>query len=275
MVAARWLLFLLSFAAFAQSSFQQGEFLRITGEGAAAELKGKTIRIFRQPDGSNLGLMPAAVLDKPGTYPLTIRDATGKVLRIEQVTITDAHYPRQNIAATKAMKELTPLPGEMEAVRALQTTASDKRFWVEPFIAPTGQCMNSRFGVTRYHNGKPTGAYHRGLDLRSPMGTPVKATAAGVVRISKMYRLHGGTIGIDHGQGVTSLYIHMSKLAVNEGAQVGQGDVVGYVGATGFATGPHLHWQVSVNGVPVNPDQWLGDAAPKACHEQPASNGMR
>jgi murein DD-endopeptidase MepM/ murein hydrolase activator NlpD len=265
MWAARWLLLLLPFAAAAQSSFKQGEFLRIEENGATAELNGKTVRIFHQANGSFLGLMPAAVLEKPGTYPLTIKDAAGKVLRVEQITITDARYPRQNIAATKAMKELTPLPGEMEAVRALQNTVSDKRFWAEPFIVPTGQCMNSRFGVTRYHNGKPTGAYHRGLDLRSPMGTPVRATAAGIVRISKMYRLHGGTIGIDHGQGVTSLYIHMSKLAVPEGTQVRQGDVVGYVGATGFATGPHLHWQISVNGVPVNPDEWLGDAAPEAC----------
>jgi murein DD-endopeptidase MepM/ murein hydrolase activator NlpD len=265
MQAARWLLFLLAVTVAAQSSFKQGEFLRVTENGATAELNGKTIRIFRQDDGSFLGLMPAAVLEKPGAYPLTMKDAAGKVLRVEQVTLVDAHYPKQNIATTKAMKELTPLPGEMEAVRALQNTVSDKRFWTEPFLVPTEQCRNSQFGVTRYHNGKPTGAYHRGLDLRSPMGTPVKATAGGVIRISKMYRLHGGTIGIDHGQGVTSLYIHMSKLALPEGTQVRQGDVVGYVGATGFATGPHLHWQVSVNGVSVNPAEWLGDAAPKGC----------
>lgn len=265
MCSARPLLFLLATVAVAQSSFKQGEFLRIVEPGATAELNGRTIRIFRQQDGGYLGLMPVTVLEKPGTYPLTIKDASGKPLRIEQVTIANAHYLKQNIAATKAMKQLTPLPGEMEAVRALQNTVSEKRFWAEPFVAPTAQCMNSQFGVTRYHNGKPTGGYHRGLDLRSPMGTPVKATAAGIVRISKMYRLHGGTIGIDHGQGVTSLYIHMSKLAVNEGAEVREGDVVGYTGATGFATGPHLHWQISVNGVPVNPDVWLGPAAPKAC----------
>src|SRR5258707_14654379 len=132
MWAVRWLLFLLPFAVVAQSSFKQGEFLRIEENGATAELNGKTVRIFRQGKGSFLGLMPAAVLEKPGTYPLTAKDAAGKVLRVEQITISDAHYPRQNIAATKAMKELTPLPGEMEAVRALQNTVSDKRFWAEP-----------------------------------------------------------------------------------------------------------------------------------------------
>ena len=264
-VARVTVLLSISFAAAAQITLKQGEVLRITDAGATAELKGKTVPIFRQEGGSYLGLMPATVLDRPGVYPLTIKDSAGNTIRNESVTIVDAHYPRQNIQATKAMKQLTPLPGEMEAVRGLQNTASPARQWTEPFLAPTPECMNSRFGVTRYHNGKATGSYHRGLDLRSPMGTPVKATAAGVVRISKMYRLHGGTIGIDHGQGVTSLYIHMSKLAVTEGTQVKAGDVVGFVGATGFATGPHLHWQISVNGVPVNPAQWLGDYAPKAC----------
>ena len=72
-----------------------------------------------------------------------------------------------------------------------------------------------------------------------------------------MFRLHGGTIGIDHGQGVVSTYLHMSKLALSEGTVVKKGDVVGYVGATGFATGPHLHWGLYVNGVPVNPSQWI------------------
>ncbi len=258
-------LFLAALTVYAQQSVKQGEFLRVTQPGATAELDGKSVPIFRQENGAYLGLMPIAVLDRAGTYPLTIKDPTGKIVHTEPVTIVDAHYPRQNIAATKAMKELTPLPGEMEAVRALQNTASPKRFWAGQFIVPTPQCRNSRFGVTRYHNGKPTGSYHRGLDLRSPMGTPVKATAPGIVRISQMYRLHGGTIGIDHGQGVTSLYLHMSKLAVGEGTQVRQGDIVGFVGATGFATGPHLHWQISVNGVPINPEQWLRSAAPKAC----------
>lgn len=231
--------------------------LRITSEGSTAQFNNKTIRLFSQPGEQNLGLMPVAVTQAPGLYTVTVRDNHGTRVKDIPIEVVDAHYPHQNIRAGKAITSLTPLPGEMEAVRALLNTVSEKRLWAEPFITPTPNCINSLFGVLRYHNGKPTGGFHRGLDLRSPMGTPVHAVTPGVVKISKMFRLHGGTIGIDHGQGVTSIYIHLSKLAVPVGAVVKAGDVVGFVGSTGFATGPHLHWQISVNGVPVNPSQWI------------------
>jgi murein DD-endopeptidase MepM/ murein hydrolase activator NlpD len=195
--------------------------------------------------------MPVVVDKPPGTYKLQVRSYSA------DVEVVDAHYPIQNIRATKSMKELKPLPGEMETIRALQQTVSDRRQWTEPFRSPTSDCMNSLFGVQRYHNGKPTGNFHRGVDLRSPLGRPVTAIAGGVVRISTMYRLHGGTIGIDHGQGVTSTYIHLSKLAAKEGDVVKQGEVVAYVGGTGFATGPHLHWGLYVHAVPVNPAQFI------------------
>jgi murein DD-endopeptidase MepM/ murein hydrolase activator NlpD len=244
-------------AAFAQTQVKQGEVLHITENGATAELEGKSIRLFAQGSGQMLGLMPIPVTQKLGKYAIVIKDAKGVKLRDLPIEVVDAHYPRQNIRASKAMKELTPLPGEMEAVRALNNTVSEKRMWTEPFLSPTPQCMNSLFGVMRYHNGVATGNFHRGVDLRSPMGTPIHATASGTVRIAKMFRLHGGTVGIDHGQGVISTYLHMSKLGVAEGTAVKAGDVIGYVGSTGFATGPHLHWGIYVNGLPVNPSQWV------------------
>ena len=247
----------LALLAPAQSQVKQGEVLRVLAAGATAQLLDKTIRLFPQQASPNLGLMPIAVTQAPGIYTVIVRDAHGAKVQDISVEVLDSHYPRQNIVASKAMKSLTPLPGEMEAVWALNNTVSEKRMWVEPFLTPTPECMNSLFGVMRYHNGKPTGNFHRGVDLRSPMGTPVHAISPGVVRISKMFRLHGGTIGIDHGQGVASTYLHMSKLAVPESTVVKAGDVVGYVGATGFATGPHLHWGLYVNGVAVNPSQWI------------------
>lgn len=122
---------------------------------------------------------------------------------------------------------------------------------------PVPGCLISPFGVQRHHNGKPTGNYHRGIDQRAGVGVRVRAPAAGLVRVSGMYRLHGGSIGLDHGHGVTSIHIHLSKLSVKVGDRVAAGDVIGLAGATGFATGPHLHWGLYVNGVPVNPLGWL------------------
>jgi murein DD-endopeptidase MepM/ murein hydrolase activator NlpD len=77
------------------------------------------------------------------------------------------------------------------------------------------------------------------------------------VKIARPLQLHGGTVGIDHGQGLQSMYMHMSKIAATEGATVQQGDVIGYVGSTGRSTAPHLHWSLYVYGVPVNPRQWV------------------
>lgn len=237
----------------------QGDTIRVVArQGERAKFLGREIRLFSQPDGSMLGLMPIPVDAAPGSHPLTIEDAHGKQIQTTSIAITDANFPKQNINVGKGTKALTPLPGEMEAVGALKTTVTDVRLWREPFISPTPDCMNSIFGVARYHNGKPTGTYHKGVDLRSPRRRPIEATTDGVVQIARMFRLHGGTVGLDHGQGLTSIYLHMSRIAVKEGQKVKKGDVIGYVGATGFATGPHLHWQLFANGLPVNPAQWVG-----------------
>ena len=147
----------------------------------------------------------------------------------------------------------------------LRNTVTNRRYWTEPFLVPTKQFVNSPYGVARYWDGKPTGASHLGLDLRSPAGTPIHATAAGTVRIASYFKLEGRTVGIDHGQGVTSFYLHMSRIVAREGTLVKRGDVIGYVGATGRATGPHLHWQIDVNGVSVNPIPWVGSIP--SCHQ--------
>ncbi|MFN0166331.1 MAG: M23 family metallopeptidase [Bryobacteraceae bacterium] len=245
----------------------QGSTLRVQVSGVerddwTAVFLDKTIRLFPDGDDSVLGLMPVPVLQKPGIYPLLVKDWHGTEVRSE-VHLLDAHFPQQDILASRRMKGLKPLPGEMEAVHDLQQTVSVKRFWPDRLLRPVPECVNSPFGVERLHNGKPTGNYHRGLDLRSPMGRPVKAAADGIVEIARMFRLHGGTVGIDHGQGVVTTYIHLSKVAVRRGRTVKAGQIVGYVGATGFTTGPHLHWSVYVNGLPVNPADWVQGL--KAC----------
>jgi murein DD-endopeptidase MepM/ murein hydrolase activator NlpD len=156
----------------------------------------------------------------------------------------------------------------METVAALRHTVSPVRYWSEPFEAPTPGCITSPFGVRRLHNGKPTGTYHGGLDQRGAEGTPIRAVAGGIVKIVRKFNVHGDIVGIDHGQGVTSFYLHMSKFAIAEGTQVKKGDLIGYIGTTGRSTAPHLHWALDVHGIPVNPLQWMKvdscDPAPPA-----------
>jgi murein DD-endopeptidase MepM/ murein hydrolase activator NlpD len=156
------------------------------------------------------------------------------------------------------MKALTPAPGEREKMRALAELVASVRYFEDRFTPPVEGCQNSPFGVQRLHNGKATGSYHRGADQRGAEGTPVRAPASGVVAVAEpKFQVNGGTVGLDHGQGLTSHYIHLSGVAVTEGERVKQGDVIGYVGSTGFATGPHLHWGTVVHGTPVDPNEFV------------------
>lgn len=224
---------------------------------ATAWLAGRQIPLFLESDGHVEGLMPIPVDLKPKDYPLKIQSSEGQTLFSGSIRVMDAHFSRQNIEVSKKVGGLTPEPGELETIGALKAEVIPEKHWERPFASPTSDCLNGFFGVLRYHNGVYIHDYHKGVDLRAPMGRPIHATASGIVRIARFYRLDGGTVGIDHGQGVSSIYIHMSKIDVKPGELVRQGQVIGNVGSTGFATGPHLHWGLYVNGLPVNPLQWL------------------
>lgn len=249
------------------ASVKQGEVLKVRVAGAgsllsrldAASMAGQKADFFKQQDGSLLALVPVSVFQKPGSYSLSLYDSSKGLLETRKITIQDGHYRTQNVTVSKSTAGLQPLPGELEAIQALKDTVSPVRFWSEPFMSPTVDCQNSPFGVKRLHNQVPTGDYHKGVDLRSPAGRPIHAISGGKVQIARMYRLHGGTVGLDHGQGIGSIYIHMSRLNVKPGEMVKKGDVIGYVGSTGFATGPHLHWGLYVSGLPVNPNQWIAN----------------
>ena len=103
---------------------------------------------------------------------------------------------------------------------------------------------------------------HMGLDLAAPIGTPIYAPAAGKVTLRENQTHYGNIVAIDHGYGVESQYGHMSKFAVKLGQTVRRGDLIGYVGSTGYSTGPHVHYEVHVNGRAVNPMQFVYDKAP-------------
>ena len=278
----RWLIVTLAVvAAWAQdfsvtpASLRQGETLRVRApkEIPGARLNGFTIPLFPQPDGTSFGLMPVKVDEKPGAYQLEFLDKAGAVAHTATVTVADAHYPKQNIVLSTALTELKPTPDEGPTVREFLKQATPVRFWSEPLRVPVTGCMTSLYGVARLHNGQPTGDHHMGIDQRAAMGAPIRAAAAGTVRLARQFGLRGGTVGIDHGQGLESMYLHMSKVAAVEGTQVQAGDVIGYAGSTGRSTAPHLHWSVYANGVPVNPLQWVRVASCGA--GQPSAAGGR
>ncbi len=261
----RWSMLFLAVSAWGQIfsvtplAVRQGETLKVETDKKAhvARMHGRTIPLFPQEDGRYLGLMPVPVLEKPGAYTLEFVDEKGAVLHAEPVTVTNAHYPQQNISIAPTIATLKPSPGEQETVGSFRKTVSPTRYWQEPLHAPEPGCLTSLFGVMRLHNGKPTGDFHAGVDQRGAAGTPIHPIAAGLVKIVKPYNLRGGTVAIDHGQGLESIYLHMSSFAAKEGDRVTPDSIIGYVGSTGRATGPHVHWTIYVNGEAVNPGQWM------------------
>ncbi|MCZ7575237.1 MAG: M23 family metallopeptidase [Ardenticatenaceae bacterium] len=111
-------------------------------------------------------------------------------------------------------------------------------------------------GRTVFNNGRGT-VYHEGVDYGAPAGTAIRAAAPGTALLAESLTVRGNTVFLDHGAGVLSGYFHMSQIDVKPGDTVQAGDIIGKVGATGLASGPHLHWEVRVNGRWVNPRPWL------------------
>lgn len=247
----------------APQNLQQGYVMRVEATGAdagkklTAEFLGKKVPFYSDGNGGLYALVPAAVMTSPGSVPLTVRDAAGTSVFTSSIEILDGHYLEQNIVTSSRMRSLRTSDEEMKRMAAFRAAIGPKKMWTEPLLRPTPECSNSPFGVKRRNDGKLTGAIHAGLDFRSPKGRAVKASDAGVVKVARMFPRQGGTVGLDHGQGLQTTYIHLSKIAAVEGKTVKRGQVIGYVGSTGFATGPHLHWSVHVHGVPVNPNQWV------------------
>ncbi len=252
-----------------------GETVRLRCEGAggiaSARLKDRTVKMFKQADGTSQALMPVAVLDIPGTYSVEFLSADGSSIDSAKLVILPTVFPTQNVNLAPQIEELKSSPEEIQTLAAFRGTVSNEKFWDDPFVTPVTGCMLSPFGVKRLHNGKPTGEFHGGVDQRAAAGSPIRAAAAGEVKIAKPFTVLGGTVAIDHGQGLETMYLHMSKIAVQPGAHVNKGDVIGYVGATGRANGPHLHWLIDVDAVPVNPRQWVTLAACGAAPKKPAT----
>ncbi|HET8966921.1 MAG TPA: M23 family metallopeptidase [Candidatus Acidoferrum sp.] len=240
-------------------SVKLGETLRIScrADYTKARLNNREAELFIQPDGTRLGLLPISVQDKPGTFDLNIFAVTDLSPQTLRVTIRKTVFPTQNVKLSPEIEALHSTPEEMALLKTFKETISTTRAWQDPLAPPVSGCMTSPFGVKRLHNGKPTGEYHGGVDQRTPAGEPIRAVAAGTLTFAQQFNVLGNAVGIDHGQGLESMYLHMSKLAVEPGAQVQRGDILGFAGSTGRSTGPHLHWVLYVNGMNVNPAQWM------------------
>jgi murein DD-endopeptidase MepM/ murein hydrolase activator NlpD len=150
---------------------------------------------------------------------------------------------------------------ELLRVTEIYATFSPEIRWEGLFDRPYIGRVSSQFGTRRAYDGTIQ-SYHAGIDLAGELGSEVLAPAPGKVVLAEMLQVRGGTVIIDHGAGVLSALHHLDSIEVEEGQMVAQGERVGRLGSTGLSTGPHLHWELRVGGVAVNPQEWTEQAFP-------------
>jgi hypothetical protein len=214
-------------------------------------------------DRSWWAIVGIALDTEPGEHALVV-SATSTTPQPSTVTLTvePYNYKSQHITL-KNRAMVSPPPQTLKRIKrelneqlAAYATFSDFAPSNLIFEAPVSGRLSSPFGLRRYFNGKPRHP-HSGLDFAAPTGTPVKSPADGrILMIGDLY-FNGLTVFIDHGQGVISMFCHLSGINHLPGDVVKRGDVVGVVGSTGRSTGPHLHWNVSLNGARVDPALFL------------------
>lgn len=177
-------------------------------------------------------------------------------------TVLPKNYPTQRLRIPDARMVQPPPEVEERIAQEQQRIAAMKRhFSPQPapetdFMQPAGGRLSSRFGVRRILNGEPRSP-HAGLDVAVGIGVPVLTAAAGSVLAVEDFYFTGGTVVIDHGQGVLTLYAHLSRIDVKPGQQLKKGETIGASGVSGRATGPHLHWVVILGGTSVDPELFL------------------
>lgn len=168
-----------------------------------------------------------------------------KAFPTRTLTVDDAFVNPPESAAAR-------IADDAKALEHCWANPAPERLWTGAFVRPVPQEANSAFGSRSVFNGQARNP-HTGADFRSPSGQPVKAPNAGRIVLAKDLYYSGGTVVIDHGLGLFSLFAHLSSIDVKDGATIAAGDVVGKVGATGRVTGPHLHWMVRVSGARIDP----------------------
>ncbi len=184
-------------------------------------------------------------------------------------TVKNKRYPEQHLTirdkgqVTLADATLARVKRERKIIDAVYDGWTPTLHARLPFALPVQGRESSRFGLKRVLNGKPR-APHSGIDIAAPAGTPVKAPAAGTVAVVGDFFFNGRTVILDHGQGLTSVYVHLSQIDVAEGEHVERGQTIAKVGATGRTTGADLHWTVTLNGTRVDPELLLSPQALKA-----------
>lgn len=226
----------------------------------------KSFLIYQNPLNTNkmYALLPVSYYAKPSSKQVKISyiEQGIKKTKLMQITIKDGNYKKEAIHVNKSKvnpkgkKTKKRISKEYHEAMNIYATSTKKNYLTSAFILPMESFITSDFGKARVYNDTLKG-YHSGTDFRAKVGTPIIASNDGQVVLAKNRFYAGGTVIIDHGQGIYTCYYHMSDFAVKKGQIIAKGEVIGLSGKSGRVTGPHLHFSVRVGGVQVDPLQFV------------------
>lgn len=258
--------------------------------------RGKTYSSLTEDwDGATTAyiILPVPLEEKASQLELAIalpdqNGKPGKRLARKKISVFAKKRPEQKLSVQK--KYVDPPAAVQERIRndrekqrkALSSTlpgTMPHRLWSMPFLRPVGGDVSSLFGLKRVFNGQPRGL-HKGLDLRGAEGTPIHACADGLAVLVDDLYYSGNCVYLNHGGGVFTAYLHMSRINVKQGEVVKRGQIIGLVGSTGRVTGPHLHLTMFAQGTSVDIQPWLENSfrypeEVQAHQKKPAKNERR
>jgi murein DD-endopeptidase MepM/ murein hydrolase activator NlpD len=203
------------------------------------------------------GFIAVDLGQRPGSYPLLVKSPSSGKGRALNIEVVRKDYGVRRLTLPKEMVDLDArtlerVKKEAKTIRALWETPASEAVWQGSFLKPLDGDVVGPFGRRRVINDQPRSP-HSGVDFKAGRGTPVRAMNHGTVVLTEDRFFAGRSVVLDHGGGVLSMYFHLEKILVQEDQFVERGQVVGLVGATGRATGPHLHLGIRINGARVDP----------------------
>jgi murein DD-endopeptidase MepM/ murein hydrolase activator NlpD len=238
--------------------------VRVSGSTNLTAVEGRLGRtpVYLQQSGSSfVGLVGADIEAKPGISKLLLIATTRRGTQYDRkvpVYVKAKAFRSESFNVPASFDEMSPqtleeIARERDDFARAFAVSSPERLWEAPFLRPVPQAASaSSFGLRRIINGSPR-APHSGTDLSAPFGTEVVATNHGRVVLVGNYFFAGGSIVLDHGGGLFTMYFHLSDFKVEQGASVKRGDLIALSGASGRVTGPHLHWGARLSGARVDP----------------------
>jgi murein DD-endopeptidase MepM/ murein hydrolase activator NlpD len=250
------------------SNIEPGHVLKISVSSARQDLEvkvsgcGQNIPLAAFPEAPRdcLGYLAVPLTTSPGTVSINLTASDGRQSQTQAITvkILPAAKRRVEILHIENYSELKFEPESRLMARLRAHSALRLEKPLEQFSSPLpGGKSNCNFGVKRVYRPSNLTSVHRGVDMDAPAGTEICAPADGVVLLARKFKAHGNTTLVDHGLGVVTTFLHQSRILVKPGQRVGAGEVIGKVGSTGASTGPHLHFQINIHGIVVDPDDFL------------------